>query len=119
MYYRIRIRPSDGSSSGTIEVDKLHPKWRNDARKFQRSSMAEYMQQYAQKVGEWSGVPLDLEFSDDYGLKSIKTPGRGSLDLDANDGSYCSHNIDSSQSVCAVAAVICEYLNHLELLRED
>jgi hypothetical protein len=112
-YFEIKIQPSSEASSDIVLIDNFHPRWKEGARKLLEGRIVELMEGYKEIISKWSKVPMNLEFSNEYGLKHIILPSRSGLDLWAEQQQYRSHNIHSVQDVAAVVAVASHYINWL------
>jgi hypothetical protein len=111
VYFTRRIMPSPDASSNVIVIDNFHPAWRRAAGELMKTErIKDIMESCGKRIGEWSGVPMGMEFDRELGLTHIKTPDRGSLDLWEREEVYRSHNQDSVQVVGATSAVMNEYL---------
>ena len=119
-YFEIKIQPTSEGSSDVILIDNFHPRWEEGARKLLEGSIKELMENYTKRISAWSKVPMDLEFSSEYGLNHITLPSfRSGLDLWAEQQQYRSHNIHSVQDVGAVVAIASCYIGWLNFAIRD
>lgn len=118
-YFEIKIQPTSEASSDVIVVDNFHPRWEEGARKLLEGRIVEIMESYTNEISKWSKVPMNIEFSRDYGLAHISLPSRSGLDLCSEQQQYRSHNIHSVQDVGAVVAVISHYIGWLNFALKD
>ena len=118
-YFELKIQPTSKGSSDVILIDNFHPRWKKGARKLLEGRIVDLMEDYTNRIGEWSKVPMSLEFSREYGLNHITLPLRSGLDLWAEQQQYRSHNIHSVQEVGAVVAVASHYINWLNFAIKD
>ncbi|PIN77620.1 hypothetical protein COV15_01690 [Candidatus Woesearchaeota archaeon CG10_big_fil_rev_8_21_14_0_10_34_12] len=118
VYFQVHMQPLGEGSSDAVVVDNFHPKREEAAKKLLEGRIIGSMESYANVIGEWSGVPMTLEFSE-RGLNHIMLPFRSGLDLWVEEEKYRSHNIHSFQDAGAVTAVITCYLNWLSFAIND
>jgi len=118
-YFEIKIQPTSEGSSDVILIDNFHPRWKEGARKLLEGRIIELMENYTKRISKWSDVPMNLEFSHEYGLNHISLPFRSGLDLWARQQQYKSHNIHSVQDVGAVVAVASHYIGWLNFAIRD
>lgn len=118
-HFEIKIQPTSEGSSDVILIDNFHPRWKEGAKKLLEGRIIKLMEDYTGQISKWAKVPINLEFSNEYGLNHISLPFRGGLDLWAEEEKYRSHNIYSIQEVGAVVAVASYYINWLNFAIKD
>ena len=118
-YFEIKIQPTSEGSSDVILIDTFHPRWKEGAKELLNGRIVQLMESYSERISEWSKVPMNLEFSDEYGLSHISLAQRAGLDLWTGEQKYRSHNIHCVQDVGAVVAVASHYINWLNWAIRD
>lgn len=121
-YFQLHIDPIPGASSGVVIVDNFHPRWQEAAQWLMKGNLVKIMESHSQKVSEWTKVPINLDFSKEFGLMHIALPARAAIDLQLqgiNSPRYVSHNINGVDYTMAAVAAMTGYIHWMNFMLND